>query len=79
MYISPDDLGGVVAAAGIVADDEYEGKLVVVNELLFYVSNYCKGGSATPEIIKKIIIGFYEESEIWVAKKVLWKFVGSGY
>ena len=60
---------------GIVTADEYEGKLVVVNELLFYISNYCKDGSAAPENIKRIITGFYEDSEIWIAKKVLWKFV----
>ena len=62
-------------AVGIVTDDEFERKLVVVNELLFFVSNYCKGGSATPENIKRIVTGFYEDNEIWTAKKLLWKFV----
>ena len=66
------------STAGIVTDNEYEGKLVVVNEVLFYVSNYCKGGSAAPENIKRAVTGFYEDSEIWVAKKVLWQFVDTG-
>ena len=75
---TPSSPGGQAGrTVGIVTDEEYEDKLVVVNELLFYISNYCKDGSAAPKNIKRIITGFYDDSEVWVAKKVLWKFVDS--
>ena len=61
------------------ADSElYENKIHVINELLFYVSNYTKGGSCTPDNIKNIILSFYDEDKIWKAKVLLWKKVKTG-
>ena len=52
--------------------DLYENKTHLINELLFYVSNYTKGGSCTPENIKGIVLSFYDEDMIWKAKQLLW-------
>ena len=56
----------------------YENKTHLINELLFYVSNYTKGGSCTPENIKGIVLSFYDEDMIWKAKQLLWNKVKDG-
>ena len=61
-----------------VVSELNENKTLVINELLFYVSNYTKVGSCTPDNIKKIILYYYEEEVIWEAKTLLWSKVREG-
>ena len=65
----------------VESDEEVEtneDKPYVVNELLFYVSNHTKGGSCTPDNIKRIVLSFYDLKPILAAKTLLWKKVKSG-
>ena len=65
----------------VESDEEVEtneDKPYVVNELLFYVSNHTKGGSCTPDNIKRIVLSFYDLKPILATKTLLWKKVKSG-
>ena len=44
-----------------VATDMYANKVLVINDLLFYVSNFNKGSSCAPENIKGVMSSFYDE------------------
>ena len=61
-----------------VVTELYENKTHVINELLFFVSNYTRVGSCTPDNIKKILLSHYDEEEIWNAKVLLWSKVKEG-
>ena len=56
----------------------YENKNLLVNELLFYISYYVNHGSASPDNIRRIVLSFFDEEEISIAKRVLWKHVKAG-
>ena len=58
--------------------EPFENKTLVISELLFFVSNYTKVGSCTPDNIKKIILSHFDEEEIWKAKSLLWRNVKEG-
>ena len=61
-----------------IVSEPFENKTLVISELLFFVSNYTKVGSCTPDNIKKIILSHFDEEEIWKAKSLLWRNVKEG-
>ena len=57
---------------------EHNDKKIIVNELLCYVSYYLKHGSAAPENIKHVVLSFYDEGDILMAKRVCWQCTKAG-
>ena len=59
-------------------ENPYENKILLVNELLCYISNYVNFGSAAPDNIRRIILSSFDEKDISTAKKVLWNKAKAG-
>ena len=73
-----DDSSAVAPVDAPDIQNPYENKTLLVNEMLFYISHFVNCGSATPDNIRRIVLSSFDEEEISIAKKVLWKNVKEG-